>query len=97
MMKWIFNILLMIWVPAIHAQSHMDRKSQDALEDADIYLEITDYHSALDGYRELIKKHPDIPEIELKMGKCQYHLGIEDRGEQWFLKAIERKNTEINV
>lgn len=97
MMKKTLAICMILLTTGSWAQVKLDHKTEEQLEDADIFLEITDFQSALNLYNQLYKDHPEIEQIELKIGMCHYYLRHDDQENlEWFLKARERNEVEAS-
>ena len=53
------------------------------------------YQSALDGYRQFQKSHPDDQEVILRIARCAYLLNQPADAADWYLKAgRSRKNPQ---
>ncbi len=74
------------------AQGKWSSKESAKLDDADIYLEITDYKTALEMYSDLYKKHPGEKDLDFKIGLCLYNLGRIDESFYSFEKSAEEGN-----
>ncbi|MEQ8323113.1 MAG: hypothetical protein RH916_00390 [Vicingaceae bacterium] len=81
-------LFLLAWVN-LAAQERWSGKDVVKLEDADIYLEITDYKSALDLYLPLYEKYGSSEEMDLKIGLCFFGLGQFEESKEYFSRAKE--------
>ena len=88
-----FVILILVGAQSF-AQTKWFSRDLERLEDAGIYLEITDYKSALKLYELLYEKHGSEKDLDYKIGLCHYNLGDIDKSYDFFVKASE---TNINA
>ena len=87
MIKRLIGILFLLASLNSIAQSGWNAKDVIRLEDADIYLEITDYKSALDLYLPLYEKYGGTENMDLKIGLCYYGLGQNEEAREFFARS----------
>ena len=88
-MKQLSLAILLLTCLHSFAQTKWFSRDLERLEDADIYLEITDYKSALELYKHLYEKHGSEKDLDYKIGLCYYNLGELDESLSYFEKASE--------
>ena len=89
-MKSLSLICLFFLAFGTMAQERWSAKDVIRLEDADIYLEITDYKSALDLFLPLYEKYGGVEEMDLKIGLCYNGLGETEEAKEYFSRAKEK-------
>lgn len=90
-MKKLLIIFLFYSVAAI-SQNRWVAQDVVKLDDADIYLEIGDYKTALKMYSKLYTKYGATENMEYKIGLCNYYLGNKEEAKEYFERATESGN-----
>lgn len=74
----------------------MTLAQSQSLKVADKQFSLHAYQSALDGYRQFQKSHPDDQEVILRIARCAYLLNQPAEAADWYLKAgpLTRKNPQ---
>jgi len=74
---------------SVFTQNKWSAKDLIKIEDAEIYLEITDYNSALDIFLSLYEKFGSAKDMDLKIGLCYYSLGNKTEAKGYFEKSCK--------
>lgn len=87
-------LLLLVLLPQFYALAQKRWGARDVirLEDANIYLEITDYKSALDLFVPLYEEYGAVENMEYKIGLCYYNLEQHEEAREYFSRAEEHGN-----
>lgn len=91
-MRKLLLLSLVIIVFPVFSQERWLAKDVVRLEDADIFLEITDYNSALNIYLLLYKKYGASEDLEFKIGLCYNSLGQKEEAREYFERSQENSN-----
>lgn len=74
------------------SQESFTRQQKKMYEEADIYLEFGDYHTALERYEKLYKINSGISDLNLKIGQCLFNIkGRELQALDYFEKVKENE------
>jgi tetratricopeptide (TPR) repeat protein len=80
----------LLFASTVQAGGTLNKQQLKALEDADIYFEIGDYHTALGVYNQLYEVDSSYKQLSYKIGVCLYQLREPMKAEP-YLEHAKRK------
>ena len=92
MIRYLVLSLLLFSISITSAQQRWGARDVIRLEDADIYMEITDYQSALKLYLPLYEEYGAVEDMEFKIGYCYFNLNQKEESREYFERANESGN-----